>query len=379
MVLDGNKVESCLIPRDTIYNSFQAKWETPVPFGRLGQFSAELSADNTHLMGSISQGEIQSCLRLISNTSAPGPDGIGKRDILDWDPRCETLTRLINMWWFTGVVLTSLKKSRTVLISKTSDPGAVMEVGSWRPITIGSMVLRLFTRVVNKRMQETCPIHPRQRGFRPSPGCAENIKVLQGLIRHCKEERSQLTVVFVDFAQAFDTVSHEHILSALGQMNVDTHVIGLIQQIYKDSTTHVEVKGGITPDIKVRVGVKQGDPMSPLLFYLALDPLIQGLERSGKGYKVAGQSIMTLAFADDLVLIGGSWSDMEHNLLLLEEFCRTTGLRVNPKKCHSFMVRPCRGAFTVNNCPPWVLGGKALQQTGIEDTVKYLGIKFNPW
>lgn len=68
--------------------------------------------------------------------------------------------------------------------------------------------------------------------------------MLQGLIRHRKQERSQLVVVFVDFAQAFDTVSHEHILSALGQIKVDSHVVGLIQQIYTDSVTHVEVGGG---------------------------------------------------------------------------------------------------------------------------------------
>ncbi|CAM4574511.1 unnamed protein product [Leuciscus chuanchicus] len=354
LILDGGKVERCPIPRETIYSSFQAKWETPVPFGGLGRFGAEMRADNTHLMGSISQGEIQSCLQLISSASAPGPDGIEKRDILNWDPKCETLTRLFNMWWFTGVVPTRLKKSRTVLIPKTFDPGAVMEVGNWSPITIGSMILRLFTRVVNKQMQETCPIHLRQRGFRPSPRCAENI-------------------------EAFDTVSHEHILSALRQMNVDPHMIGLIQQIYTDSATHVEVRGGTTPDIKVRVGVKQGDPMSPLLFNRALDPLIQGLERYGKGYTVAGHSVTSLAYADDLDLIGGSWSDMAHNLLLLDEFCQNTCLRVNPRKCHSFLFKPCSGAFTVNDCTPWVLGGMALQQTSIADTVKYLGVKFNPW
>uniref|UniRef100_A0A673FSA3 ribonuclease H n=1 Tax=Sinocyclocheilus rhinocerous TaxID=307959 RepID=A0A673FSA3_9TELE len=283
------------------------------------------------------------------------------------------------MWWFTGVVPTRLKKSRTVLIPKTSDAGAAMEVGNWRPITIGSMILRLFTRVITKRLADACPLHPRQRGFRPSPGCAENLEVLQGLIRHCKEESSPLAVVFVDFAQAFDTVSHEHILSALGQIKVDPHVVGLIQQTYADSCTSVEVGGSCTPDIKVRVGVKQGDPMSPLLFNLALDPLIHGLERFGKGYTVAGHQITSLAFADDLVLIGGSWRDMAHNLALLEEFCRNTGLRVQPKKCHSFLVRPCSGSFSVNDCTPWVLGGKTLQLTPINEAIRYLGIKFNPW
>ncbi|CAM4574764.1 unnamed protein product [Leuciscus chuanchicus] len=255
-----------------------------------------------------------------------------------------------------------------------------MEIGNWRPITIGSMLLRLFTRVITKRMTEACPIHPKQRGFRPTPGGAENIEVLRGLIRHCKEERSPLTVAFIDFAQAFDSVSHEHILSALGQINVDPHVVGLIQQIYTNSSTSVEVGGRNTPDIEVRVGVKQGDPLSPLLFNLAMDPLIHGLERFGKGYIVGdGLSVVCLAFADDLVVIGGSWSDMAYNLGLLDSFCQSTGLKVQPAKCRSFLVKPCSGSFSVNDCAPWVLGGRALQQTTIAETVKYLGVKINPW
>ncbi|MGL4478402.1 MAG: reverse transcriptase domain-containing protein [Aeromonas veronii] len=75
-----------------------------------------------------------------------------------------------------------------------------------------------------------CPIHPRQRGFRPTPGCAENVEVLRGLIRHCKEERSPLAVAFIDFAQAFDSVSHEHILLALRQIKVEPHMVDLVHR-----------------------------------------------------------------------------------------------------------------------------------------------------
>lgn len=203
--------------------------------------------------------------------------------------------------------------------------------------------------------------------------------MLRGLIRHCKEEHSPLAVAFIDFAQPFNSVSHEHILSALTQIKVESHVVGLISQIYEDSTTCVEIGGGATPDINVRVEVKQGDPLSPLLFNLPMDPLIHGLELYGKGYTVAGHKLVSLAFADDLVLVGGSWSDMAHNLSLLDSFCQSTGLRVQPGKCQSFFLRPCSCSFSVNDCVPWVLGGRALQQTTIAETIKYLGIKVNPW
>lgn len=88
----------------------------------------------------------------------------------------------------------------------------------------------------------------------------ENVEVLRALIHHCKEH-SPLAVAFIDFAQAFNSVSREHVLSALTQIKVHPHVVGLVRQIYKDMTTSDEVGGGTTPDINLRVGIKQGDPI----------------------------------------------------------------------------------------------------------------------
>ncbi|MGL5567138.1 MAG: RNA-directed DNA polymerase, partial [Plesiomonas sp.] len=190
-----------------------------------------------------------------------------------------------------------------MLLPKTTDQGALEEIGSWRPITIGSMVLRLFSRIVTKRMVQACPLHLRQRGFRTAPGCSENIEVLRGLMERPKEQYSTLAVEFVDFAKA---VSHEHFLTVLREIKVDPHVVELVRNFYQNCVTRVEVGDLSTRDIDMQVGVKQGDPMSPLLFNLALDPLIHGLERLGKGVSVSGAKVATLAFADDLVLMSDS-------------------------------------------------------------------------
>ncbi|NWR95726.1 PO21 protein, partial [Furnarius figulus] len=81
-----------------------------------------------------------------------------------------------------------------------------------------------------------------------------------------------------------------------------------------------------------RVGVKQGDPMSPLLFSLTLDPLLCKLEDCGKGYHQGGHTITAMAFADDLVLLSGSWEGMKKNIEILEAFCQLTGLRTQGEK-----------------------------------------------
>lgn len=59
--------------------------------------------------------------------------------------------------------------------------------------------------------------------------------------------------------------------------------------------------------IELRPGVKQGNPMSPLLCYLSIDPLLWLLEREGAGLTACGVRVASLAFAGDLVLLSNSW------------------------------------------------------------------------
>ncbi|NXH51046.1 PO21 protein, partial [Dicaeum eximium] len=87
-----------------------------------------------------------------------------------------------------------------------------------------------------------------------------------------------------------------------------------------------------TDHIQIHVGVKQGEPMSPLLFNLAMDPLLCELEESGWGYHHGPNSITSLAFADDLVLLSDSWENMQTNIKILETFCNLTGLKTQGEK-----------------------------------------------
>ncbi|NXH97152.1 PO22 protein, partial [Pachycephala philippinensis] len=91
--------------------------------------------------------------------------------------------------------------------------------------------------ILTARLTKACPLNPRQRGFIRAAGCSENLKLLQTIIRSAKREHRPLGVVFVDIAKAFDTVSHQHILHVLQQRNVDPHIIGLVNDMYKNINT----------------------------------------------------------------------------------------------------------------------------------------------
>jgi len=219
----------------------------------------------------------------------------------------------------TGVILDMMKECRTVLISKSALPEHQKDINSWRPITIGSIILRLFSRILTVRLSKACPINTRQRGFIKSSGCMENLKLLQLLIRSAKWEYRPLGVVFVDLAKAFDTVSRDHIMMALKQKVVDDHIISLITNMYRNVNTRIHLRNDQSDPIRIHTGVKQGDPMSPILFNLSIDPLLCKLKSEGSWFQHYKRNITAMAFADDLVLLSGSWDEMK-------EYYNTRGL-----------------------------------------------------
>ncbi|NWH85519.1 PO21 protein, partial [Aegithalos caudatus] len=126
--------------------------------------------------------------------------------------------------------------------------------------------------------------------------------------------------------KAFDIVNHQHILAGLVQRGVDSHIVQLVSEMYRGITTYIVTENGKTDPINIRSGVKQGNPMSPMLFNLTLDPLLCKLETDGKGFQHEGFKVTAMAFADDLVLLSDSWEGMFYNIKIQETFCELAGL-----------------------------------------------------
>jgi len=171
------------------------------------------AVDNHPLAHLITPSEVLANFKKTANRTSPSPDGITKERLLQWDRQGRKLANMFSSWLVAGLIPNAFKRCQTTLIPKTSDTDKLGDINNWRPITIGSVVLRLFLRILTGRLTVSCPIHPRQRGFIASPGCSENT-LLAGVMKMSKTKKRSLAVVFVDFAKAFDTVSHEHLLGA---------------------------------------------------------------------------------------------------------------------------------------------------------------------
>lgn len=207
-------------------------------------------------------------------------------------------------------------------------------------------MLRLYTNILAKGV----PLNPRQRDFIEAPGCSENGFLLQRIQKHAKRNRKRPSVVFLDLAKAFDAVSHKLISKGLNRFDVDSHFKGAVE-LYTNASTHFTLAKGETSKIPMTRGVKQGDPLSPLLFNVAMDPLLEAISVQNNDYKwdESGLQLEALCYADDNGLLTEDPKDMQNNLDVVNEFCEATGMSLNVTKSAGYDIKPCANRSYVIN------------------------------
>lgn len=167
------------------------------------------------------------------------------------------------------------KRNETILIPKKQS--GLDDASNWRPITLSVMFVRLLHKILAARLSKSINLNLRQKSFIPVEGCAENILLLDTMIQRARKQHKNLNIVGIDLSKAFDTVPVHSIRRALLRHNVDQKVIDYIIDTYSDATTNVSCGPNVVKNVKISRGVKQGDPLSPILFNLVLDELLDSL------------------------------------------------------------------------------------------------------
>ncbi|GBP92567.1 Retrovirus-related Pol polyprotein from type-1 retrotransposable element R2 [Eumeta japonica] len=152
-----------------------------------------------------------------------------------------------------------------------------------------------------------------QAGFRPGFSTIDHIHTTEQIVEKYQEFKSPLYLAYVDYAKAFDSITHDSIWQALKHQNIPDIYINIIKNIYIKSTSRVKLDR-LGPKINIRRGVKQGDPLSPKLFIAVLQNIMKDLKWEGKGINIDGKYLSNLRFADDIVLFSTSSKQLEEML-----------------------------------------------------------------
>jgi hypothetical protein len=117
--------------------------------------------------------------------SAPGPDGVTENMVQSMRTYPEVLAKVLNLVMLTGFFPSCWEVNKTSLIPK--DRGSLLDVGNWRPITIGSLLSRAYTGLLEARLRRVTDIHQRQVGLMPTNGCSANLYIFDECTRQAKK------------------------------------------------------------------------------------------------------------------------------------------------------------------------------------------------
>jgi hypothetical protein len=258
---------------------------------------------------------------------------------IDLDITANMLHPLFEKMWNEGEMPNDWKYGLLIKIQKKGD---IANCDNWRAITLLSVPSKVFTMVLLNRIKEhvNLRLQKEQAGFRPNCSCIDQINTLRIVIEQCIESASRLYTVFVDFEKAFDSINREVMWKEVKCYGVPTQIVSLIKKTYQGYAGRVVHEGRVSEPILVQSGVRQGCSLSPTMFLIVIDAVMQNVNRDRRRGIHWGlvNKLQDLDFADDLCLLSETHGDMQKKLEDSINEAEKAGLVINVKKTKAMRV-----------------------------------------
>ena len=212
------------------------------------------------------------------------------------------------------------KTATTILIHKKE---SIADPANFRPIALVSCLYKLLMAVLAKRMTtfsiSNDLLSNAQKSARPSKGCYEHAFILESVLTDARRQPRPLCLAWLDIRNAFGSIPHSALSTTLLHMSFPPDLVRMITNVHTGATTEVLTSTGKTSPIPIHSCVKQGCPLSAILFNLSLELVIRkcisAAAQSPRGpLKHHGLSIPILAYADDIVLLARNPQGLQHLL-----------------------------------------------------------------
>nr|CAD1842484.1 unnamed protein product [Ananas comosus var. bracteatus] len=254
-----------------------------------------------------------------------------------WSTIKADVMRVFNSFYNGTGNLEGINSSWTCLIPKKS--GAAM-VRDYRPISLVNSITKLLSKVLATRLQSHMDhlINPFQAAFIRGRHILDNFFATHILTHHLHSTKQQAALLKLDFERAFDQISWDFLLNLLHVRGFGNRWINWVSSLLHSATTAVLLNGVLERPFPCKRGLRQGDPLSLLLFNLCVDVLFRMLQLAFASNSLPSVGIgdckfHTLQFVDDLLLFfDGTCRSAAAIRIILDAFSEYSGLKINFNK-----------------------------------------------
>lgn len=352
-----------LTDEDTIQQNIRDYFEnlySPAQTEQNQQFepAKRIPADNTanqQVLREISSEEVLHAIRSSCSRKSPGIDGLPKEFFLKaWHIIGREFTFVMNDA-LNGLAPKEFFDGIIVLVKKKNGDGTIK---GYRPISLLNVDYKLLSRILKNRMTELLPLvlSTNQKCSNGRRNIFEaNARTLDRICQ-LKETNGNALLLAFDFDHAFDRVDYGFIASTMEKMNFNPNLINILMQFARNSFSKILINGHLSQEIRINRSVRQGDPLSMLLFVIYLQPLLDKIA-------AAFPNAVLNAYADDISMFVENEDELNLVISIFRDFGNVAGALLNVRKTCALMI----GMVNLSAANAWLL---------IETKIKILGIHF---
>src|SRR5260370_23298688 len=212
------------------------------------------------------------------------------------------------------------------------------EISNYRPITLLNTDYKMLSKALAIQLVELIQnlVHHDQSGFIPKRSIFDNIRLASTLINYADITETNSTIIALDQEKAYNKICHDYLWETLEKFGLPNTSINTVKELYKHTHTQIAINGILSHPYKVTRGVRQGDPLSCILFNLAIEPLACKIrnDENIKGYNIPGikEKILISLYADDTNLFLSKDNNLDYIYKILNDWCKASGAKFNIEK-----------------------------------------------
>ena len=170
---------------------------------------------------------------------------------------------------------------------------------NYRGIALGNAAYKILSNIILGKIKPYIEkiMGGYQNGFRDGRAVIDNIFALKIINKKIWAYNQSVQYLFIDFQYAYDSIHRDMLWKC-------SKLINMCKTCVQKTRSLVRIEGTLSSFFENKTGLKQGDPLSPILFNLALGKLVQSIKMVPSAIKIVKEQLNVLAYADDIALIG---------------------------------------------------------------------------
>lgn len=329
----------------------------------------ERRRQNDEFRDKIALDDMLQCIGNLKLHKAPGSDNIMGEHVINGGLQLAVhITILFNSMLkhafvpsdFCGGIIVPLLKHKH---------GDATQLEMYRGITLAPVLSKLYELVLLRLYEQHLGSDPLQFGFKKKSSCIHALFTFNETVKHCTRQKGDKVFCgFLDASKAFDKVLHFSLFKKLLERGVPVALVETLKNWYGSLRCSVRWNSVLSESFAIHCGVRQGGILSPYLFAIYVDDLIDQIRKSGHGLRIGSVVIGCVAYADDIAVLSASCYGLQKIIDICDNFGHKWDIKFNPLKSQLMAFgtsNPDRCNIMLNgNQIPWA------------SKVRYLGLYF---